>query len=268
VEKGGCGTCHDVHGSGGLKLLKKDVPDLCTGCHKADTPVFAKTHMGYPVGKARCTSCHDPHASSVAGMLSDNVHPPVARRSCAQCHEPPTSPTPFKTKSDGVDLCKTCHAPRIGQMVERNRLHRPVVEGKACLSCHSPHASRQPKLVKGNMVGVCGTCHADTIKRQDNASAKHPPMGRGQCTACHDPHAGDAPLLFVKTTSPDLCGKCHDWQRHSSHPVGEKYRDPRNQNLAVDCLSCHRAHGTEYEHMLPFRDTTATCVKCHERLKR
>jgi DmsE family decaheme c-type cytochrome len=268
IEKGGCVTCHDPHGSPAATLLKKDVPGLCLGCHKSGTPIFAKQHMGYPVEKARCTSCHDPHASSNASLLSDNVHPPVARKSCGQCHVPPTSAKPLALKGEGIGLCKMCHAEKIGAMMEKNRLHAAVVAGDGCLSCHSPHASRRPKLVKGNMVAVCGTCHSDTIRRQVNTPTKHPPVQKGQCTACHDPHGADAPLMFANQDEIALCGKCHDWQRHSSHPIGEKHTDPRNANLKVSCLSCHRAHGTEYKSMNPFPEPTALCTKCHEKYRR
>ena len=89
------------------------MPGLCLGCHKADRPIFAKQHMGYPVAKARCTSCHDPHGSNQRGMLMNTVHPPVAKQMCAQCHEPATSPTALKTKAQGGQLCRGCHAQRI-----------------------------------------------------------------------------------------------------------------------------------------------------------
>jgi predicted CXXCH cytochrome family protein len=118
------------------------------------------------------------------------------------------------------------------------------------------------------MVSVCGACHADTVKRQDNSPAKHPPIKQGECTKCHDPHSSDIPLMFVTSSEVELCGKCHDWQRHSSHPIGEKFRDPRNGNLNVACLSCHRAHGTEYRTMFPYAELTGLCVKCHEKFKR
>jgi predicted CXXCH cytochrome family protein len=269
LEKDGCASCHDAHGSAtAVTLLKKDVPELCVGCHKADGAIFLKKHSGYPVGSARCTSCHDPHGSDKAGMLYDKVHAPVAKGMCAQCHEAPGSAERFKTKTEGVALCKLCHAQQVAAMLDKGRLHWPAVEGKACLTCHSPHASKQAKLVKGDLKNVCGRCHADTIKRQELSPTKHDPIRDGDCGACHDPHGSDVPLLLVNGTGVELCGKCHDWQRHSSHPIGDKFKDPRNKNLALECLSCHRAHGTEYKHMMPYPKQTDLCVKCHEKYKR
>jgi DmsE family decaheme c-type cytochrome len=269
LEKDGCAACHDPHGSAtAASLLRKDVPGVCVGCHKVDGQIFVKKHAGYPVGDARCTSCHDPHGSDKPGMLYDKVHAPVARGMCAQCHEAPGSGNRFKTKTDGVALCKLCHAQQVAQMLDKGRMHWPAVQGAACLTCHTPHASKQAKLVKGDLKTVCGKCHSDTIKRGELSPTKHDPVRDGQCGACHDPHASDNPLLLANATRVELCGKCHDWQRHSSHPIGDKYKDPRNKNLTIECLSCHRAHGTEYKHMMPYPKQTDLCVKCHEQYRR
>jgi predicted CXXCH cytochrome family protein len=268
VEQG-CATCHDPHGSAkATKLLKGGVPELCVGCHKMDKPLLMSKHLNYPVAKGRCTSCHDPHGSNTRGMLYDSVHPPVAKGMCAQCHEPPGSPKGFQPRLAGMQLCKTCHAQKVNGMLEQNRVHWAVMGGDSCLNCHNPHAAQQKGLIKGNMVNVCGACHADTVRRQVVADTKHEPVGKGQCTKCHDPHGSSAPLLLAKTDTLELCGSCHDWQKHATHPLGDKHKDPRNENLRLGCLSCHRAHGTEYKHMNPYATTTDLCTKCHEKFKR
>ncbi|BDG09248.1 cytochrome c3 family protein [Anaeromyxobacter paludicola] len=264
-----CATCHDPHGSArGERLLKGGVPELCVGCHKMERPALVAKHQNYPVAGARCTSCHDPHGSNVRGMLYDNVHPPVAKAMCAQCHEPPGSARKFQPKQAGVTLCKGCHAQKVAGMLDRTRVHWAVSNGDACLSCHSPHAGKQKGMLKANMVTVCGSCHADTVKRQALSETKHKPIADGQCTRCHDPHGAPAALMMQRPETIELCGTCHDWQKHSTHPIGAKHKDPRNPNLILDCLSCHRAHGTEYKHMNPFPTTTELCTKCHEKFKR
>ncbi len=264
----GCSTCHEPHASAkGGALLKADVPGLCVNCHKTETPIFLKQHVSYPVGKSRCTSCHDPHGSNARGMLKDRVHPPVAKGMCTMCHEPPGSPNRFKTRQVGAALCKGCHGQKMSQIQARSRIHQPVAEG-SCLACHTPHASSKPGLVKGNMVVVCGECHADTIRRQEVSPTKHQPVKDGDCAACHDPHSSDASLMFQNPSRIELCAKCHEWQKHSTHPIGDTRKDPRNKNLTLDCLSCHRAHGTEYPHMMPYTKTSDLCTKCHENLKR
>ncbi|HEX9306798.1 MAG TPA: cytochrome c3 family protein [Anaeromyxobacter sp.] len=277
VEQGGCTTCHQPHGSATAgKLLEREVPDLCARCHKVDQPIFAKQHGGYPVGKARCTSCHDPHGSDARGMLYDQVHAPVANGMCARCHDAPQTVVAtvsggkpvFKTRQQGSALCAGCHSEKVNAMMAQGRVHRPLVEGQGCLTCHNPHATTQRKLVKANLVAVCGTCHADTIGRQQRSPTPHAPVRDGDCGKCHDPHGGSAALMLRKADPIELCGTCHDWQKHSTHPVGAKYKDPRNPNLTLQCLSCHRAHGTEYKHLMPYAATTDLCTKCHEKFKR
>jgi predicted CXXCH cytochrome family protein len=85
----------------------------------------------------------------------------------------------------------------------------------------------------------------------------------GECTSCHDPHSGDRPLLLVSPNVVDICASCHDWLKHNSHKMGDAVRDPRNPNLRVDCLSCHRAHGTEFKKMLLQATQPELCTKCH-----
>ena len=268
IAQSGCIACHEPHGSAkGPQLLRSDLPELCIKCHRVDKPIFVKQHQGYAVSKARCTSCHDPHGSNVRGMLFDKVHSPVAKLMCGQCHFPPGAPEGFKTRRAGVELCKGCHTPFVSQMREKKRLHRPVAEG-ACLSCHGPHAAKAPGLLRDNLIKVCGACHADTLRRQELSFTKHEPVEQGACQRCHDPHSGDAPLLLLKSDPIAVCGACHDWQRHSSHPIGPTRRDPRNRNLSLDCGSCHRAHGTEYKHMMASPTTSDLCVNCHELYKR
>jgi predicted CXXCH cytochrome family protein len=223
--------------------------------------------MNYPVQKARCTSCHDPHGSDRRGILYNTVHPPVAKALCAQCHEPAGSPTALRTKSPPPQLCRGCHSEKFTAIADKGRMHRPVADG-SCLACHSPHAGKEKGLLKAGMVTVCGTCHADTIRRQNLSPTKHEPVADGKCTVCHDPHSSDGPLALASPQIVDLCGKCHDWLKHSSHPMGDKFADPRNPNLRLQCLSCHRSHGTEYKHLIPYATTTDLCTKCHEKFKR
>jgi len=257
-----------VHGSAkGSDLLSADVPALCVNCHKTDRQVFVKAHMGYPVAKADCTSCHDPHGSDRRGMLFNTVHPPVAKANCAQCHEAATSPNALKTKSTSPQLCKGCHAQTLQAMMDKGWVHRPVADG-SCLACHGPHAAKQKGLLRADMNQVCGKCHEDTIKRQALSPTPHEPVKNGQCTKCHDPHSSDQQLALVKADVVETCGTCHDWLKHSSHPMGEKYADPRNKNLTVQCLSCHRSHGTEYKHLIPYATQSDLCTKCHEKFRR
>ncbi|MDH4231990.1 MAG: cytochrome C [Nitrospirota bacterium] len=263
VERG-CISCHNPHASEKSDfLLETGMPDLCVKCHKTDTPSFKSRHMNYPVANARCTTCHTPHGSNKSGLLHENVHMPVANKMCNQCHDEPTSPTPFRTKREGFELCRGCHNEMVGEAFTKNRLHWPLVSREGCLSCHTPHGSLQKGLLNRKVSEICGKCHADTIARHEKAAVKHNPVKEGNCTYCHSPHASDN-FLLLKQPVIELCGTCHEWQKHTTHPIGEKYIDPRNKNLNVQCLSCHRSHGTDYKNMIYFDPVSVMCTQCHK----
>lgn len=282
-----CLNCHDPHASTAAPhLLRKPVPTLCLDCHDPKAQNFVRRHASYPVATANCTSCHSPHGSNTAGILYDTVHAPVASLRCGQCHEAPTSPAPFQTRRPGLELCRGCHGPMMNDLLSRNRIHWPLVDKTGCLNCHEPHAARMPKLLNQDLNGLCGRCHVDTLdkqvklaekEKQENLAAKgqvikgaitHKPIQEGACTACHLPHSSDRVYLMKPGSTIDVCGTCHDWLKHSSHPMGEKLVDPRNRNLRVDCLSCHWSHGTGYRYLLPYPTVTDLCVQCHKQFRR
>lgn len=264
-----CLTCHSPHASAEAGyLLKAPVPQLCIQCHKTDRPVFAKQHMNYPVGKSLCTNCHNAHGSNQKGILYDTVHKPVASRMCSQCHEDPGSATPLKTRKPSPELCKGCHALFVKEAFDKKRIHWPLADRKSCQNCHNPHASREKGLLLASQTRLCGSCHGDSLDQMAKVKSQHNPVKEGSCTACHMPHSSDNPQLLAKPGLMDLCGTCHDWGKHSNHPMGGKYRDLRNKNLAVDCSSCHRGHGTDHKRMLLQATVTEVCVQCHEKLRR
>ncbi|MES0446384.1 MAG: cytochrome c3 family protein [Desulfobacterales bacterium] len=272
----GCLNCHDPHTSTRFSfLLKKDAPSLCLGCHKTDKPSFKTQHMNYPVADSNCSSCHNPHGSDKKGILYATAHAPVSEKKCAECHAGPKSRAPLKTKKRGTELCRQCHKDMLDKTFSKNRVHWPLMDNTGCLNCHNPHATKQKKLVKGPIVSVCGRCHSDTVELQ-KLSINNPknkqlcePVKTGNCTSCHAPHSADNILLIAQSSSTDLCGKCHEWHTHSTHPIGEKAIDQRNKNLTVDCLSCHKSCGTgNNPGMMHFEATYEMCIQCHLDRKR
>jgi predicted CXXCH cytochrome family protein len=271
----GCINCHDPHASAKWpSLLREDTPSLCATCHKSTDPSFARSHMNYPVMDSNCDSCHNTHGSNRKGILFDVAHAPLAERKCGECHEPPTAQDPLKTKKQGAELCKQCHKDMVDSIFRKKRVHWAVVDKAGCLNCHNPHASAQKKLLKGSIVKICGQCHSDTIEQQKliNNDQKNQelcePVKTGNCIACHSPHASDNVLLIDKPSlSLDLCGGCHEWLTHSTHPIGDKVVDQRNKNVTLSCLSCHKMHGTKPK-MLHFETTYEVCIQCHIERKR
>ncbi len=268
VEKG-CTGCHNPHASTkAAALLSDDVPGLCKQCHDTNKPLFVKQHANYPVGNSKCTMCHSVHGSDHGGIIYNTAHKPFESKQCGQCHESTTSPKPLALKKKGFELCRGCHNNQINDMFGKNRLHWAVIGKNGCLNCHNPHASPQKGLLNKKPIELCGSCHEDTIQRQERSVTKHEPIEDGLCMSCHTPHASDNVFLTTQASTIELCGQCHDYQKHSTHPVGEKTIDKRNKNLNVECLSCHRAHGTEFKRMIPFGTVSDLCTQCHLQYQR
>jgi predicted CXXCH cytochrome family protein len=264
-----CLGCHDAHGSTTAHaLLASNEPDLCIDCHDSSGGAFRERHMQYPVERARCTSCHDPHGSDVAGILWASVHRPVSNRMCAQCHGDPDAPNALEAKGEGSELCRGCHNDTVNEILAARRIHWPVADQVACLNCHSPHASDVAGLLVEPLKPLCGSCHADVIERGEKSLVKHEPVTEGECTLCHSPHASDNMFLFETADNVAMCGSCHDWQMHTSHPLGGDLADQRNPNLGLDCASCHRSHGSPHKVLANFDTKMALCVDCHEDLRR
>jgi len=182
----------------------------------------------------------------------------------------------MKTKKQGTALCQQCHRDMINKALSKNRVHAPLTDKVGCLNCHNPHGSKQKNLIETYMADTCGKCHQDTVQLQE-WSINNPknkglcePVKKGNCSSCHAPHSADNVLLIdQQNISIDLCGKCHKWESHSTHPSGAKVIDPRDKNLNAECLSSHKACGTGNKPaMMPFEATYDLCIQCHPERKR
>lgn len=264
-----CTTCHDPHASTASDfLLKKPTGGLCADCHDPARASFAQSHMGYPVGSSRCTSCHDPHGSNTSGILLAEVHEPITRKMCNQCHAPSSASDALALKRTGQALCRGCHSEVVNQALARDRIHWPVADASGCLTCHNPHASTEKGLLVEPTTLLCGECHAAALDQLASAATRHGPVADGDCSACHEPHAADNVFLLATADVATLCGECHDWGAHSSHPLGPEVVDQRNPNLTVDCLSCHRPHGSAHKALAHLDPGGPLCVQCHEQMSR
>ncbi len=115
-----CMTCHNVHGSQNVKLLRvgTSVNEACTSCHTEKRGPFLWEHA--PV-RENCTTCHDPHGSNNDRMLVAKL--PML---CQRCH------------------VHTRHPPTIyDAAAARAGVNR--IAGRGCVNCHSNiHGSNHP----------------------------------------------------------------------------------------------------------------------------
>jgi DmsE family decaheme c-type cytochrome len=121
-DKLACGSCHNVHGSANVKLLKAGTTEneSCVTCHTEKRGPMLWEHP--PVAES-CTTCHDAHGSNNDRMLS--AKQPFL---CQRCHVTSRHPP---TIYDGFTLNNSQNA---------NKIY-----GRSCLNCHQMvHGSNAP----------------------------------------------------------------------------------------------------------------------------
>lgn len=135
-----CTDCHNVHGSAGPKLAKRDsTNDTCYTCHAEKRGPFVHSHE--PVTED-CATCHNPHGSTVAAMLKSR--PPML---CQQCHTPHVAggvgavggqPGVFPPAAPG-QLSSAISGTTGGKNVVN------IWQGRSCMNCHTQvHGSNNP----------------------------------------------------------------------------------------------------------------------------
>lgn len=106
-----CTTCHNVHGTTNVRLLRKgdSVAELCTSCHAEKRGPYLWEH---PPSRDGCTTCHDPHGSANERMLVSK--PPIL---CQRCHVHTRHPSTIydagamqTSARVYARSCVTCHA--------------------------------------------------------------------------------------------------------------------------------------------------------------
>ena len=135
-----CSDCHNVHGSAGPKLAKRDsTNDTCYTCHAEKRGPFVHNHE--PVTQD-CATCHNPHGSTVTAMLKAR-----APMLCQQCHTPHVAggvgavggqPGVFPPAAGG----------QLSSSITNISGGKNVVnmwQGRSCTNCHTQvHGSNNP----------------------------------------------------------------------------------------------------------------------------
>ncbi len=138
--KMGCSDCHNVHGSAGAKLTRRNgTNDTCYTCHAEKRGPFVRQHD--PVVED-CSNCHNPHGSAVAGMLK--VRAPML---CQQCHTPHTAGGVGAV--GGQSGVYGVAAPgQTTALITATTGGKNVVnlwQGRSCMNCHTQvHGSNNP----------------------------------------------------------------------------------------------------------------------------
>lgn len=218
----------------------------CATCHEEVVKAFAGTRHGQTFAAdsnystANCTSCHTGTAEHVASSGEKR-------------------PATLKRGADANASCLACHAGHGRQANWQGSPHQ--LAGLACASCHSVHGDHVQAEADRRLPGIgdstrrCLECHGGQRAALHQRSSHPLRDGQMECASCHDPHGTTGEKLLKKATVNELCYSCHQNMRgpflweHS--PVRE------------DCLTCHRAHGSNYPQMLQAR-VTQLCQSCHQ----
>jgi DmsE family decaheme c-type cytochrome len=139
--KMGCSDCHNVHGSAGPKLARRDSTNAtCYSCHAEKRGPFVHPHEP---ATQDCASCHNPHGSTVAAMLKARA--PLL---CQQCHTPHVAggvgavggqPGIFTPPGPGRTPAIT------GTTGGRNVVN--MWQGRSCTNCHTQvHGTNNPSV--------------------------------------------------------------------------------------------------------------------------
>jgi len=185
VEARECDVCHEAKDeSAHTYALTSEEPDLCFDCHDAvseslDEDGDSRSRHS-PAEQGECSSCHDPHASQVARLLTAGYPTDMYGKFteerygvCFECHdvelvteEQTSEATQFRNGTLNIHYLH----------VAKN------AKGRGCNLCHTPHASVQDRLIRPTLAfsewempihfkatetgGYCGpACHS--AKRYD-----------------------------------------------------------------------------------------------------
>ncbi len=209
-------------------FLKAKEPELCLECHASPgKKSLSPAHDNQPLGKSKCTSCHDPHSSDTPKILLKFSHGPYAARLCSACHPEPVNGKVGLTAANVDSLCYECHTQFKAEMAGTRSRHKLLSQSnRSCMECHDPHAANQEYDLKKPAQELCVSCHDEPPKQTDREdtlplgndasnnqylklSSKyvHEPA-RKSCLICHDAHASEFPKE-LRVSERDLCMGCH-----------------------------------------------------------
>lgn len=266
VLEGACTECHVPVGGGhpatkGVFRPVAQGKELCYQCHYDKEQ--GKPWVHEPMRKG-CGSCHDPHQSGSANLLSrsgpgqcfgchpdrrgsnSRFHSIISRQGCTACHDPHAGKEKGLLPAAGADLCRLCHG---DQEPKVQQVHTPVARGE-CTACHDPHFSDQPDLLPAVGAALCERCHASPTRGKVRV---HEPLAGGQCGPCHRGHGTDETSLLGGRPGP-VCARCHGDLRS-----GSVVHAPVAQGA---CTGCHDPHASNSSALLR-AEGAKLCYSCH-----
>jgi predicted CXXCH cytochrome family protein len=240
------------------KFHREEEKKPCAKCHKLEVPLQDKSGMGQ---SNICAACHTGLSRRIF------THGPITVGGCLPCHDYQSFPNKYELRSQGAELCYSCHDRVREQISKSSFIHGPVAAG-FCVVCHDPHGANERFLLVKKADRLCVSCHQDMLSELAKPFL-HKPIEQGSCTGCHDPHAANESKFLVQPRAT-LCDKCHDvvGSRHL-HKTGivAKTEFPPGTPLSPEgtttCYTCHYFHASNQTKL--WRGTRDQCgLGCHE----
>ena len=136
-----CSDCHNVHGSVGPKLVRRDsVNDTCYTCHMEKRGPFVHPHE--PV-QEDCSTCHNPH-----GTVAENMLKMRAPFLCHQCHTPHGGFVAGLRGQPGVlNALPGVPGTPLLNSTTGGKSQTNFTQARGCLNCHTQvHGGNNPAL--------------------------------------------------------------------------------------------------------------------------
>jgi len=295
---GVCKFCHRTENREEHSFrLFREGGELCATCHWEQT---TRGDLHLPVAAGDCLTCHNPHASDYAFLLTmaprelclschgppiegnSHLHAPVETGGCTGCHDAHGSECASLLDRSEEDLCLSCHETVQRELAELDVVHLPIRES-GCRGCHEPHGADNPKFLKTQVPELCFDCHEEI--RQVILNAKHTHVVAGEkhgCVHCHSPHASGL-VSRLRDTPMVLCLSCHDkkLKTRGGEMLADLQSDLDSSQFfhapveGENCHGCHVPHGSDHFRMLiaPYPDefyapfdlrSYGLCFTCHE----
>lgn len=156
-----CSDCHALHKGPQQKVSRKEMAELCYGCHQQVRMQFTQfSHHPLPEGKIACIDCHDPHGTSQEYLLKGQT----VKETCTRCHMEYQGPFIYE-HADVTETCTHCHTSHGSPNDPLLTTNQPFL----CMQCHAGHHGRGTQSVRGTLstgemkaafYSRCTDCHS------------------------------------------------------------------------------------------------------------
>jgi predicted CXXCH cytochrome family protein len=238
-------------------FLKTNEPDLCLECHRELHPDLPDAHDGQPLEQARCTGCHDAHASNIPRRLPEISHGPYDARLCSACHPEPEGGEVQLVAATINGLCYDCHTDIRMRIEGAGSSHKLLEESdRSCQDCHDPHAAGQQFMLTKPVYELCTGCH---VGKPEEASAPKPVEPE---PPAHEPLVQES-FGGIPSSEEDMRSqRFQELKTDDTEQYIDLSQEYVHKPVRQSCTLCHDAHASEFKAELraPVYDL---CMECH-----